>query len=161
MFQNATQLPAFFASSLPKGRKQLLPAAVIFILVNADFNCWVGAKLCSGEKRSLKMALYCFQRYCIRMYGRNWFGCYIFLCLSQVLERVVLIRKRRKEKCSWDALAFCHLWVKWMPLNPEVLTMRRKLLASYHQTGGLKPHRTLGVRDSTSPCVGFLLWCLP
>ena len=42
-------------------------------------------------------------------------------------------------------------------LNPEVLAMRRKLLASYHQIGGLKSSWTLGVADRTSPSTGFWL----
>ena len=42
-------------------------------------------------------------------------------------------------------------------LNPEVLAMKRKLLASYHQIGGLQSSWTLGVGDRTSPCTGFWL----
>ena len=35
--------------------------------------------------------------------------------------------------------------------------MKRKLLASYHQIGGLQSSWTLGVGDRTSPCTGFWL----
>ena len=112
-------------------------------------------KFAVWKKRSFKKALHGFLGYCIWMYGRNWFGCYMLV--TSAWEGSSLDQRKMQKEVLVGFPCFVPPVAEMDCLNPEVLAMRRKLLASYHQIGGLKSLWTLGAADRTSPSTGFWL----
>ena len=152
--QNATLQPAFCLPSVFPTREETTSPC------SCDFHpckCWlslpgVSAKLCSRKKSSLKMALCCFLRYCIWMYGRNWYGCYMSPPLNQrKMQKTVLM----EFPCFLPPVAETD--GPW----PRGSGNEKETTGFLPSNWSLKSYWTLGVEDRTSLWAGFWLWRLP